>query len=132
MIENRPYSSVEALLNQSDMATQQLSKAGLLEGFSGHPRIGERKAHSTWSSSEQSGVDQSAVSLMQELEQANLKYEEKFDHVFLICATGKSGEFMLSECKRRLSNSAEVEIEEAREQLKLINAIRINKLLEEV
>ena len=76
MIENRPYSSVEALLNQSDMATQQLSKAGLLEGFSGHPRIGERKTHSTWSSSEQSGVDQSAVSLMKELEQANGKIQQ--------------------------------------------------------
>ena len=38
---------------------------------------------------------------------------------------------MLAECKRRINNSPEVEIEEAREQLRLINRIRIHKLLEE-
>ena len=50
---------------------------------------------------------------------------------FLICATGKSAEYMLNECLRRIDNSADIEIEEAREQLRLINRIRINKLLEE-
>jgi len=38
---------------------------------------------------------------------------------------------MLNECLRRIDNSADIEIEEAREQLRLINRIRINKLLEE-
>ena len=38
---------------------------------------------------------------------------------------------MLDECLRRIGNSPDVELEEAREQLRLINRIRVNKLLEE-
>jgi 2-oxo-4-hydroxy-4-carboxy--5-ureidoimidazoline (OHCU) decarboxylase len=39
---------------------------------------------------------------------------------------------MLAECKRRLANSPEQELEEAREQLVLINQIRVTKLIDEV
>jgi 2-oxo-4-hydroxy-4-carboxy--5-ureidoimidazoline (OHCU) decarboxylase len=38
---------------------------------------------------------------------------------------------MLNECLRRIDNDPDVEIEEAREQLRLINRIRVNKLVEE-
>ncbi|MSO43426.1 MAG: 2-oxo-4-hydroxy-4-carboxy-5-ureidoimidazoline decarboxylase [Candidatus Planktophila sp.] len=132
LVNARPYSAVEDLNRASDQATSNLDSASLLIAFSGHPRIGERKGHSTWSSTEQSGLSAADVKTLEELAAANRAYESKFDHVFLICATGKTGAEMLKECNRRSNNSPEVEIQEAREQLRLINRIRIHKLLEEV
>jgi 2-oxo-4-hydroxy-4-carboxy-5-ureidoimidazoline decarboxylase len=122
---------IEDLNQASDQATSNLDTASLLIAFSGHPRIGERKAHSAWSSAEQSGLSADDVRTLDDLAAANLAYEKKFDHVFLICATGKNGIEILKECNSRINNSPEVEIQEAREQLRLINQIRIKKLLEE-
>lgn len=128
----RPFATVGEIESASDQATLELDRAGLLEAFAGHPRIGDRKPVSAWSSAEQSGVTQADAQLLEQLRDANFSYEAKFDHVFLICATGKSAAYMVSECVRRISHSPEVELEEAREQLRLINRIRINKLLEEL
>lgn len=132
MVGAMPFSSVSALQAASDRATKELSREDLLEGFAGHPRIGDRRVHSTWSTGEQSGISSAAEKVLSELHQANIAYEQKFDHVFLICATGKSADFMLAQCLRRIENSAAVEIEEAREELRRINLIRIHKILEEV
>ena len=132
LVNSRPYSTLEELVQASDQATRALDSQSLLTALSGHPRIGERQGHSAWSSAEQSGLSADDVQTRQELVTANLAYEKKFDHVFLICATGKTGREMLKECNRRIANSPDVEIQETREQLRLINQIRIMKLLEEV
>lgn len=131
MAAARPFRDLSALEAAADQATTGLDHENLLVGFSGHPRIGDRKPHSAWSSAEQSGVSQADNKILDDLRAANFAYEEKFNHVFLICATGKSAEYMLDECLRRIGNSPDVELEEAREQLRLINRIRVNKLLEE-
>jgi len=131
MVESMPFTIVETFEKASDRATRNLSREGLLQGFSGHPRIGDRKPHSIWSSAEQSDVTQSDEKVLHDLRDANIAYEKKFDYVFLICATGKSADFILSECLRRIENTPEIEIEEAREELRRINRLRIHKLLEE-
>ena len=40
----------------------------------------------------------------------NAEYDEKFGHVFLICATGKTADEMLTCLLQRLSNSPEDEV----------------------
>lgn len=131
MVEAMPFTMVETFEKASDSATKNLSHEGLLQSFSGHPRIGDRKPHSQWSAAEQSEVADSDAKILNDLCAANIAYEKKFDHVFLICATGKSADFILRECRRRIENTPEIEIEEAREELRRINRIRIHKLLEE-
>jgi 2-oxo-4-hydroxy-4-carboxy-5-ureidoimidazoline decarboxylase len=134
MVAGMPFASVESLLTASDEATFGLSAESLAQALAGHPRIGERiKANSqtTWSSDEQSGVDQSRDALMADLARVNLNYETIFGHVFLICASGRTGEEMLAESRRRLTNSVVHELAETREQLRLINQIRIMKLVDQ-
>jgi 2-oxo-4-hydroxy-4-carboxy--5-ureidoimidazoline (OHCU) decarboxylase len=38
---------------------------------------------------------------LQSLADWNVKYEEKFGHIFIICAAGKSADFMLEAVKTR-------------------------------
>ncbi len=69
--------------------------------------------------------------LKAEMLELNLAYQEKFGHVFLICATGRTGEQMRDAVKERIGNPPEQEREIVRAELGKINRIRLTRLLEE-
>lgn len=60
----------------------------------------------------------------------NLAYQDKFGHVFLICATGRTGEQMRDAVRERIGNSPEAEREIVRTELGKINRIRLTRLVE--
>lgn len=59
----------------------------------------------------------------------NLQYEKRFGHVFLIFASGRTGEEILAELRRRMSNEPAAELAEARAELTKIARLRLEKLL---
>jgi 2-oxo-4-hydroxy-4-carboxy-5-ureidoimidazoline decarboxylase len=61
--------------------------------------------------------------------EGNRAYEDRFGHVFLIRAAGRSPEEMLSELRRRLAHDAEAERAEATEQLAQITGLRVKGLV---
>jgi 2-oxo-4-hydroxy-4-carboxy-5-ureidoimidazoline decarboxylase len=61
----------------------------------------------------------------------NLAYQERFGHVFLVCATGRTGEQMRDAVRERISNSPEQEREIVRTELGKINRIRLTRLVAE-
>ena len=62
-----------------------------------HPRIGDRAASTRMSAAEQSGAAAASDQVRQGLAEGNLAYEERFGHIFLICASGLSGQEMLDQ-----------------------------------
>lgn len=69
--------------------------------------------------------------LKTEMLELNLAYQERFGHVFLICATGATGEQMRDAVKSRIGNSPEQEQEIVRTELGKINRIRLTRLVTE-
>lgn len=136
MLTARPFANDDALFAEADRDWWDLAPDDWLEAFAEHPRIGERQtgderhaATHNWSRREQSRVDTASAATRQALAQGNRAYEERFGHVFLICATGRSAEEMLSELERRLNNDPAHEREiAAREQAK-ITRLRLEKLV---
>jgi 2-oxo-4-hydroxy-4-carboxy-5-ureidoimidazoline decarboxylase len=59
----------------------------------------------------------------------NRAYEERFGHVFLIRAAGRTPAEMLAELHRRLANDAAAERAEATEQLAQITGLRVRGLV---
>jgi 2-oxo-4-hydroxy-4-carboxy-5-ureidoimidazoline decarboxylase len=119
----RPYGSASALVTAIEAAFASLTWADVLEAMSGHPRIGDRAAGA--SAREQAGVaDASRAALVA----GNAEYEERFGHVFLICATGLTGEEMLAALRERLSNDAGAERAVATAELLKITVLRARKL----
>jgi 2-oxo-4-hydroxy-4-carboxy-5-ureidoimidazoline decarboxylase len=59
----------------------------------------------------------------------NAAYEERFGHVFLICATGLSGAQMLSALKQRLKNDEVSEHGVVTTELRKITILRVRKAL---
>ncbi|MEV5785621.1 2-oxo-4-hydroxy-4-carboxy-5-ureidoimidazoline decarboxylase [Streptomyces sp. NPDC048448] len=127
----RPYATPDALFTASDAAMAELSVADLAEAMAGHPPIGRPRPGDPTSSREQRGMAGASEKLRAEMLELNLAYQEKFGHVFLICATGRTGEQMRDALEERLGNAPEREYEIVRVELTAINRIRLGRLLEE-
>jgi 2-oxo-4-hydroxy-4-carboxy-5-ureidoimidazoline decarboxylase len=60
--------------------------------------------------------------------EGNRAYEERFGHVFLICATGLSAAEMLAALRERLGNDVEAERAAVRAELAKIVDLRLARL----
>jgi len=129
----RPYGSADALVARAEQVSRALPWDEVAAALAAHPRIGDRvegaSAEATASRREQSGMGAADAELRAQVLAGNRAYEERFDHVFLIRAAGRSAEEMLTELHRRLANSPEAERAEVTEQLAQITALRVRGLV---
>lgn len=130
MVSRRPFANISDLMQEGSAVWRELSSGDWLEAFSKHPAIGE-KNDSGWSREEQCGAEASSPEKLAELKELNRKYFDKFGFVFLLFATGKSLDEMVSELKKRLLHAREEELAIAsREQQKILR-LRLEKLSKE-
>lgn len=124
MAAGRPYPSQDAALAAVEAVFESLAWPDVLEAMDAHPRIGAWV--SGQSAAEQAGVaDDSRAALLA----GNAAYEERFGHVFLICATGLTGAQMLAALRQRLENDESSERVVAAAELRKITVLRVRKAL---
>jgi 2-oxo-4-hydroxy-4-carboxy-5-ureidoimidazoline decarboxylase len=131
----RPFADRAGILAAADTASRSLSWPEVLEGLSAHPRIGERAAgdsqEAAWSRAEQSAAAQSADDMTRaELIAANREYEERFGHVFLIFASGRSQAEILAAARARLGNDEAAEQSIVTDELRKIARLRLERVLD--
>lgn len=124
---SRPHPDVAALQAAAEAA---LTDADLDEAMAGHPRIGDRAAAGA-SRREQSGVAGADADVLAALADGNRAYEERFGHVYLVCATGRSARELLDILRSRLGNDPATERSVALAELAAINRLRIARLISE-
>jgi 2-oxo-4-hydroxy-4-carboxy-5-ureidoimidazoline decarboxylase len=132
-----PADDLVELLEDAEEQWYKCSEKDWKEAFSHHPKIGDteslkKKFASTanWASGEQGGVTTAKQETIEALARGNKEYEAKFGYIFIVCATGKSAEEMLTILQSRLPNDPKDEIEIAAEEQNKITKLRIEKLLE--
>ena len=130
MIERRPFGSREAVFTDADEIWKSLDRSDWLEAFTHHPRIGEQTTNSV-AAREQSGVKTADDDIRAQLAQVNRDYEQRFGYIYIVCATGKSAEAMLSIARNRLNNDPSTELAIAAEEQRKITQLRLAKLLED-
>jgi OHCU decarboxylase len=134
MTEGRPYRDPGHLFETADRVWWSLGRADWLEAFAAHPRIGEKKAaddrSGRWSAQEQAGAAGAEAAVLAELAEANRTYAERFGHIFIVCATGKSAGEMLGLLRARLGNDPATELGVAAEEQRKITRLRLEKWLE--
>lgn len=127
-------SSPRELLDLSDETVLALDDTALDQALAAHPRIGERRLGSTpedrWSRTEQAGALASGDDVTARLAEGNHRYEERFGHVFLIRAAGRTGEEMLAALEERLGNDLAAERQVVRRELAEIVRLRLLRLLQ--
>jgi allantoicase len=136
MLAMRPFPDLGYALDTADKLWAGLQREDWLEAFRHHPAIGEKRVKAKqsasarrWSVGEQSAAQKAAPQMLTALDVANRKYAQKFGHVFLICATGKSGEEILKNLHGRMPNDPEAELRIAAEEQRKITRLRLEKLL---
>jgi 2-oxo-4-hydroxy-4-carboxy-5-ureidoimidazoline decarboxylase len=133
IVAGRPYRDIETLVSRAEEVTRALPWEDVAIALAAHPRIGDRgegsSAEAESSRREQSSMDDADAATRDALLEGNRAYEERFEHVFLIRASGRSPAEMLAELRRRLGNDEETERAEVTEQLAEITAIRVRGLV---
>jgi 2-oxo-4-hydroxy-4-carboxy-5-ureidoimidazoline decarboxylase len=133
VVAGRPYPDDEALVARAGEIARGLPWEEVALALAAHPRIGDRvtgAAREAQASRREQGSMQGAdADIRAALVDGNRAYEQRFDHVFLIRAAGRSPEEMLAELTRRLGNDDEAERAETTQQLAEITALRVRGLL---
>ncbi|CAA2985350.1 uric acid degradation bifunctional TTL isoform X1 [Olea europaea subsp. europaea] len=130
------YDYQQTVTAARDIWFNKVDVNGWLEAFAAHPPIGEnpsmtpeRPTSTQWSKGEQSAALATATeTTLQELQEWNVRYRQKFGFVFLIFASGRSTPEILAAMKRRYHNRPIVEFELAAQEQMKITAFRLSKL----
>jgi OHCU decarboxylase len=136
MNARRPFASVDEVFRSADDVWTSLDPDAWHEAFAHHPRIGERRSAvvqdaraASWSAGEQANVASANGSLQNELASVNQAYEERFSHIYIVCAAGKTAAELLAMARERLSNAPDVELRVAAEEQRKITRLRLQKLI---
>ena len=130
MASLRPYRDVDFLLGSAEVIVSFLTDEEWRQAFAAHPRIGEQGGHApSTSEREQSQVMKASNQTLTALAAENRQYEERFGHVFLIAASGRTADEILSELRRRMKNDPATEFQVAKDQQQKIARLRLEKLL---
>jgi len=129
MASARPFATCDALYEAAERIWWSLDPDDWREAFAAHPRIGERRG-TAWSLQEQSGAQSAAETTQAQLAVVNAAYEARFGYIFIVCATGKSGDEMLTVARRRLGNDPASELRVAATEQAAIARLRLGKLLD--
>lgn len=146
MLASRPFADDDAVLTRADEVWATMSRDDFLEAFTHHPRIGSSlealrekfgsgelkdKGDLEWSGDEQAGVKEAQEATLTALRDGNVAFEERFGHIFIVCATGKSAAEMLALLNERLPGKPADELAIAAGEQAKITRIRLQKLAEE-
>ena len=137
MVSRRPFVNLNHLLGIAYAFWMKLGPDDWREGFAHHPKIGDleslrRRFASTADLAlrEQAAVASASQATLQALAEGNRAYQERFGYIFIVFASGRSADEMLTLLRQRLGNDPETELETAaREQWKIMR-LRLDMLLD--
>lgn len=137
LAQQRPFSHHTAFYEAAESIWQTMEEADYLEAFSAHPQIGdintlrEKFANTqALAASEQSAINIADDATIAALAEKNREYLAQYGFIFIVFATGKSAEEMLSILEQRLGNPREKELEIAAEEQFKITLLRLQQLFE--
>ena len=136
MAGHRPFADLAALEAAAEEVWWSLEPGDWLDALAAHPRIGEGPAgqgrSARWSQGEQARVAaESDAAVRDELARANREYEERFGHLYVICASGRGPREILADLRIRLGNDPDTELRRAAAEQAAITRLRLRRLVDE-
>ena len=128
LVARRPFGTGEALLAAAEQELAASSEDDVDAALAAHPRIGERSA-SADSRREQSAALAADPAVLEALAAGNREYEERFGHVYLVRAAGRSAGELLEVLRSRLGNDPATERAVLRRELAAITRLRLQHAL---
>jgi allantoinase len=123
MAAAKPFASWRDLEQTTATIWNESSREDVLEAFAAHRKIGDYKG-----ASEQDGVRTAQEATLSELAKLNEEYLARFGYIYVVCATGKSGDEMLALLRQRIHNDPAAELSIAKHEQQSITQIRLRKM----
>ena len=130
MAAARPYGSADAARRRADELFDELQRDDWLQAFAAHAAIGAPRPGDRQGAGEQAAVAGAGGELLDALRTATSATEERFGHVFLIRARGRSAGEMLAALNERIGNPPEQELRNAARAQREITELRLAELLD--
>jgi 2-oxo-4-hydroxy-4-carboxy-5-ureidoimidazoline decarboxylase len=128
MLAARPFANIDDVLSHADRILTDLRDTEIDAARDAHARIGAPVDNAS-EAREQSGLADATRSVRERLAEGNRAYEEKFGYLYLVFASGRSGDELLTILTDRLGNDAETERPVMVSELGKINRLRLEQLL---
>ncbi|GAB2618321.1 2-oxo-4-hydroxy-4-carboxy-5-ureidoimidazoline decarboxylase [Pseudactinotalea suaedae] len=133
VVTGRPYRSVEELVAAAERAADPWTEPEIDAALARHPRIGERPSgdgsEARLSRREQAAVADADADVQDRIAAGNRAYEDRFGHVFLIRAAGRTPGEILEQLQQRLLNTPARERALAAGNLREIAAGRLREMV---
>jgi allantoicase len=134
MLSQRPFANVHQLLEAAEHACGALDTEDWKQAFAAHPQIGEKNIAAPgqaqrWSEEEQAAAEAASTEIQGKLRQRNQEYHSRFGYIFIVCASGQSGEKMLAMLEQRVNNDPTTELKVAAGEQRKITKLRLQKLV---
>ena len=136
MVARRPFVNLNHLLGIAHAFWMGLTPGEWREAFAHHPRIGDLAslqrrfaATADLAAREQAAVATASRMTLEAFGEGNRAYEERFGYIFIIFASGRGADEMLTLLRQRLGNDPETELKTAAKEQWKIMRLRLDTLL---
>lgn len=136
MLKALPFENKQQVFECAQNVWEGLTEPDYLAAFEGHPQIGDLStlskkyaATAQKAGHEQAGMNKANEQTLQTMIALNKQYLTKFGFIFIVCASGKTAEQMLTLLEQRINNTRITELNIAASEQAKITKIRLEALL---
>ena len=127
----KPFNNFEELFSRMMEIFESSEKKNHLEIFNAHPDLAIEKKLTVDSKKEQNSanLNQCSEEEFKEFKELNKRYKKKFGFPFIIAVKGKNRQEILVNFRKRIINTIDLELEEAKQQVKKIATFRLREII---
>ena len=129
--DSKPYKDFEELFSKMMEIFENSEKENHLEILNAHPDLAIEKKLTDDSKKEQNSanLNQCSEEEFKEFKELNKRYKKKFGFPFIIAVKGKNRQEILVNFRKRIINTIDLELEEAKQQVKKIATFRLREII---
>ena len=127
----KPFNNFEELFSKMIEIFENSEKENHLEILNAHPDLVIEKKLTDDSKKEQNSanLNQCSEEEFKEFKELNERYKKKFGFPFIIAVKGKNRQEILVNFRKRIINTIDLELEEAKQQVKKIATFRLREII---
>ena len=127
----KPFNNFKELFSKMMEIFENSEKENHLEILNAHPDLVIEKKLTDDSKKEQNSanLNQCSEEEFKEFKELNERYKKKFGFPFIIAVKGKNRQEILVNFRKRIINTIDLELEEAKQQVKKIATFRLREII---
>ena len=131
VFDQKPFKNLESFISKIIGIYENSDNKTILEILNLHPELAVEKKLTANSEEEQNkaNLKECTPEEFNEFKKLNIEYKKKFNFPFIIAVKGKNKNEILNYFRKRINNSLDEELLEAKKQVKKIATLRLEEII---